>query len=102
MDKNAALKSVKKYLDFLKVNKIDFQKAYVFGSYASGNFNENSDIDLAIVFTELSNSFFMQVELMKLGRKIDSRIEPHPFEEAEFTKSNPFANEVITKGIPVI
>ena len=31
-----------------------------------------------------------QVKLMKLTRKVDSRIEPHPFREKEFELSNPF------------
>jgi len=43
----------------------------------------------------------MQVELMKLGRQIDTRIEPHPLDESDFNPSNPFANEILTKGIQV-
>ena len=44
----------------------------------------------------------MQVELMKLGRKIDTRIEPHPFDESDFNSSDPFAHEILSKGIQVV
>lgn len=70
----------------------------MFGSYVNGNFNEDSDIELAIFLKGLSNSFTTQIELMKLGRKIDTRIEPHPFEESDFI-SNPFAQRIIRTGI---
>lgn len=49
-----------------------------------GNLNEDSDIDLAIVLNNLSNSFTMQIQLMKLSRKFDTRIGPHPFDEKNF------------------
>jgi len=67
-----------------------------------GNLNEDSDIDLAIVLNNLSNSFTMQIQLMKLSRKFDTRIEPHPFDEKDFNTSNPFANEILDKGIEIV
>jgi len=60
--------------------------------------NEDSDIDIAIVFSDYTNFLDRQVELMKLTRNVDSRIEPHPFREKEFEISNPFVNEIITYG----
>ena len=42
-----------------------------------------------------------QVELMKLTRQIDTRIEPHPFRENEFNLSNPFVNEIVNNGVEV-
>ncbi len=40
----------------------------------------------------------MQLELMKIRRKIDSRIEPHPFREKDFIKSNPVVYEILKYG----
>lgn len=40
----------------------------------------------------------MQLELMRLRRKIDSRIEPHPFRESEFDISNPIVSEIMKYG----
>ncbi len=102
MDQKAALDIVKNYLEFLKANKYAIEKAYIFGSYASGRFNENSDIDLAVVMKNLQNGYLTQIQLMKLGRKIDSRIEPHPFDESDFNPSNPFAKEILARGIEVV
>jgi len=101
MDQGTAFEIVKKYIDFLRVNKYDIQKAFIFGSYVNEKFHEDSDIDLAIVFKNLSNSFTMQIQLMKLSRKFDTRIEPHPFDESDFDSSNPFAKEILTKGIQI-
>ena len=98
MDKKQAYDVARKYANFLKKNKLGVKKIFLFGSYVKGTANENSDIDLAIVFETFSNSFDMQVELMKLRRKFDTRIEPHPFRDEDFNMSNPFANEVISSG----
>ena len=70
----------------------------LFGSYAKGNFNEESDIDIAVIFNDYSSLIDMQLELMRLRRKIDSRIEPHPFRESEFESSNPLVSEIIKYG----
>jgi len=40
-----------------------------------------------------------QAELMKLRRKIDLRIEPHPFNYKDFNRNNPVVNEILKYGI---
>lgn len=76
----------------------DFVKVILFGSYAKGNQNEDSDIDIAVVFNDYNNLIDMQLELMRLRRKIDSRIEPHPFRLKDFNVSDPLVNEIIRYG----
>jgi len=66
-----------------------------FKSHAHGKPKPVSDIDLAIVFENFVDRFDLQVALMKLGCKIDTRIEPHPFRLAEFNASSPLAFEVL-------
>ena len=102
MDQGAVIEIVKKYISYLREHEFNVQKAYLFGSYVSGKYHDDSDIDLAIIVNELPNSFIAQVELMKIGRKFDSRIEPHPFEESDFNATNPFAHEILTKGIQIV
>ena len=102
MDKRTAFKIIKEYIKFLQKNKYEIEKAYIFGSYAKGNFNDDSDIDLAIIVKDLKNSFRMQVNLMKLRRKFDTRIEPHPFNEKDFDISNPLVNEILNTGIKIL
>ena len=102
MDKKKASKVAKNYVDFLRKINPGITKVYLFGSYAKGSINVDSDIDLAIVFENLTDTFDMQVELMKLRRKFDSRIEPHAFRESDFEVSNPLAVEILNTGIEII
>jgi len=74
---------------------------FLFGSCVKGTADDNSDIDMAFVFDTFADSFDLQVELMKMRRKFDTRIEPHPFRETEFNSSHPFANEIITSGVEI-
>ena len=102
MDQRAVIEIVTKYTTFLKNKGYMIEKVYLFGSYAKGHYSEDSDIDLAIAINNLSNSFIMQIQLMKLSRKFDSRIEPHPFDDTDFNSSNPFANEILKTGIKIL
>jgi predicted nucleotidyltransferase len=97
MDKKEALNIACKYANAIK-NNYEFNRIILFGSYVKGNYNEDSDIDIAVVFKDYSNSIDMQLELMRLRRKIDSRIEPHPFRESEFDLSNPIVYEIVKYG----
>ena len=100
MDKTDALNIAKKYAEVVK-NSFDYQKIILFGSYAMDNPRKDSDIDIAVVFPDFDNRLDRQVELMKLTRKIDTRIEPHPFREKDFVNSNPFVNEIVSRGMVV-
>lgn len=97
MDKTDALKIANSYAVVVNA-KHKYLKMYLFGSYAKGNYNKDSDIDIAVVFEDYNNLMDMQLELMRLRRKIDSRIEPHPFREIDFQLSNPIVNEILKYG----
>ncbi|MDO9339471.1 MAG: nucleotidyltransferase domain-containing protein [Bacteroidales bacterium] len=97
MDKKDALIIAQRYASAVKAN-YNYIRIILFGSYAKGNYTDDSDIDIAVVFKDYSNLMDMQLELMRLRRKIDSRIEPHPFREHEFDLSNPIVNEIIKYG----
>ena len=100
MDKTDALNIVKKYAEIVR-NSFDYQKMILFGSYAKDNACKDSDIDIAIIFSDYDNRLDRQVELMKLTRQIDTRIEPHPFREKDFDSSNPFVNEIVSHGMEI-
>ena len=102
MDKKETLEIVKKYIDYLMKNNFYIERVYLFGSYAKGIVDKDSDIDIAVVFKDLPDSFDMQVQLMKLRRKFDTRIEPHPFEESDFNLSNPLAIEILNTGVQIV
>ncbi len=97
MVKTDALSIAQRYAGVVKDNYNNI-RIILFGSYAKGNFNDDSDIDIAVVLKDYSNLIDMQLELMRLRRKIDSRIEPHPFRESEFELSNPIVYEIMKYG----
>lgn len=97
MDKNDALDIALKYAHTIK-SKYDFVKIILFGSYAKGNFHNDSDIDIAVILKDYNNLIDIQLDLMRLRRKVDSRIEPHPFREKDFDISNPLVNEIVKYG----
>ncbi len=101
MDQEQVLELSRNYLSFLADHDVDVQRAWVFGSSIRDTYSENSDIDLALTIKGLTNSFLMQMHLMRLSWKFDPRIEPHPFSEDDFDASNPFANEILRTGIQV-
>jgi predicted nucleotidyltransferase len=79
-------------------SKFDFVKIVLFGSYAKGNFNEDSDIDIAVILKDYNNLIDTQLDLMRLRRNVDSRIEPHPFRERDFEITNPIVYEILKYG----
>jgi len=55
----------------------DVDKVVLYGSYAKGNQNENSDIDVAIILNSINQDFFSYAPILwRLRREIDDRIEP--------------------------
>jgi len=79
------------------------ETVYLFGSYASGEAEEYSDIDLAIVSDKFEGDRFDDSnKLNKYILKTSVDIEVHPFNTLEFTTEDPFVREIITKGIKVI
>ena len=59
----------------------------------------DSDIDIAVVIVNMENFFATQMQLMRIRRDVDLRIEPHPIGESDFTEMNPFAFEIQKSGI---
>jgi len=97
MDKKEVLRIARKFASVIKAN-FDCKQVFLFGSYAKGTNQEESDIDIAVVLSEFDNRFDTRVDLMRLSRKIDSRIEPHPFREKDFNLENPVVYEIMKYG----
>lgn len=100
MDKNSILEIAQNYTKAIRI-KMPFEKAMLFGSFINGVPTANSDIDIAIVFKDFDNLIEKQVELMRIRRKIDSRIEPHPIRLADYNANNPLASEIMNYGIEI-
>lgn len=101
MSANEAKKIVRKYADKLKESEIPFSDVYLFGSFAKGGARKWSDIDVAI-FSKRKETDDFVIQLGRLRREVDLRIEPHIFSEDDIkTISTPFVEEILRTGIKV-
>ena len=98
MVNQSVIDTAKVFLQMIPLS-MELKKAYLFGSYAKGNEHIDSDIDLAIVVGKMDDFFSTQMQLMRLRRTIDLRIEPHPILDVDFNNQNPFAFEIQKTGI---
>ncbi len=91
------------YIKLIREKYTDIETAYLFGSFATGKSSQDSDIDLALIFKNLDDSkrFDIQVQLMMMASKIDTRIEPHPISHDDFYSGNPFVIEIKKTGIEI-
>lgn len=73
----------------------------LFGSFATGDFNEGSDIDL-IVVADWNKSFLDRIKLLMEINSFGLPIEPIGYTEEEFSRlkeeGNPFIAEVLDNG----
>ena len=81
MDKTEDVIAIaKRYLELVKASGFPMQinKAYIFGSYARGCPDEDSDIDIAFVVDEWVGDYEETVvPIWRLRKSVDFRIEPH-------------------------
>lgn len=76
MDKEQAINIAKKYKALIE-EQLPLKALYLYGSYSKGNYNVESDIDIAVVVEALDNDYFADTPLLwKLRRKISNLIEP--------------------------
>jgi len=101
-DREQIRKIVLQYSEFLQ-KEYKLCGIYLFGSYAKGNYVEDSDIDIAVIAEDFTGDLVEDTfRLMRLRRNVDHRIEPHPFTAELFNEDNPEAREVMETGIRII
>jgi len=97
MDQRTALMHAKHYAR-LVCEELAPCKVVLFGSLANGNFNENSDIDIAVVKDNFDENYWeLSKKINRLTRNIDSRIEPILLQKDD-DKSG-FLTAVLASGI---
>ena len=71
--------------------KLPVHKVFLFGSYATGNFREGSDIDVGVVLDieNIEDEIAAGVELFQSSIKIDPDIEPFPISLKDFENCEP-------------
>ncbi len=84
------LNTVKLFLESLQKDRIDVSEAYLFGSALKGLDGKDSDIDIAVVSKDFEGiSYYDMKKISKHRRKVDLRLEIHPFSLHEVEKDPP-------------
>jgi len=96
---DSIIELVKSYIRLLQENNIPVQEAIIFGSWAKGNANEASDIDVALISASFTgNRFDDRRKIVPLRRSIDSRLEPIPFRPEDFSRGGNLVDEIKKTG----
>ncbi len=96
-------KTVKSYIEQLGGIGIHVQQVILFGSYASGKYDEWSDIDLAIVSKDfVGDRFEDRNKIRKITLQVNSDISPMPFRPEDFNDSDYFVKEILETGIRIL
>ncbi|MBX2989575.1 MAG: nucleotidyltransferase domain-containing protein [Bacteroidetes bacterium] len=97
-----AIELAKRYVEKLRQNRIAVAMAYLYGSFARGDFHKDSDIDIVVVSEEFNHSRFEDsLRIAKLRYDIDLRISPLAYHPDDFTDENMIPHEAMTEGIRV-
>jgi len=96
-------KTIDAYLHALYNNNIPIKEAILFGSYARGNYQEWSDIDIALV-SEIfeGNRIADKDKIRTITLSVSSALEVTPFSPYDFTVHNPFVKEILQTGIKLV
>ena len=97
-------KKVYKFLQLLKQRGFKISKAILFGSYAKGKVNPDSDIDIAVVSTQFGRDTTDEMMMLrKIALKIDSHIEPVPLCPEDLDDNfSTLAQEIKKHGIEIL
>lgn len=92
--------TIAKYQDKV-IQKLKPKKIILFGSFARGDFNEGSDVDL-IVIGDWQQDFLDRIKVLLDMNEFGLPLEPIGYTEQEFEQmadeGNRFISEVITTG----
>ena len=95
--------TINSYLRALSRNDIPIKEAILFGSYARGNYQKWSDIDIALVSDIFEgNRIDDKNKIRKITLSVSSEIEVIPFSPNDFNLQNPFVKEILTTGIRLV
>lgn len=100
---NHIIELINIFIEKLEKSNIHIEEAILYGSYAKGNYDEWSDIDLALVSDNFSGIRFNDWDLLrdaKLSTSFD--LSPLPFRPEDFTSDDLFVKEIKKTGIRII
>ena len=95
---------IRKFIDTLTQKGIRVEKTVIYGSYASGRMHEDSDLDIAIVSSDLGTDRFEEGRmLLQTAWRIDPRLHPIPVSLDAYQNDTwvPLIHEIREHGIEV-
>lgn len=96
------MEKIKNFLQMVSASGLQLERAILFGSYAKGNPSKWSDIDIALVSKDFTGvGFYDRKRVNPFLIKVDSRIETHPFKPEDFTRDNPFVDQILKDAIEI-
>jgi len=106
MDRKETLSKVSEYIRILNDSGLLIDKAFLFGSAARNDWNEESDIDVMLVskrFDDSSDDLAYGL-IWKLTRRVDRRIEPFAVGLSRFDNDevSPLLQIVKKEGILIV
>jgi len=88
---------LKVYIQLLRTEGVRIDKAFLYGSYLTGNQTEESDIDLMLVSDQFDvSNDLLAGKIWALTRNVNSRIEPY------IVGSKKFENDEISPIIQIV
>lgn len=103
VERNEYVNKSKVFLELLQSSGIDVTEAYLFGSAVKGISDTESDIDIAIVSKDFQGLPYEDMKkISKYRRKVDLRLEIHPFSLEEIKTDPPhFYLHIKNNGIKI-
>jgi uncharacterized protein len=87
------------------IDRFEIDQIILFGSFARGDFHENSDVDLIIVGNFRENFFDRIGKILEIA-PLELEIEPFIYTKEEFSKmkqsGNPFILNALSEGLMII
>ena len=104
VDYETARRIINQYVSDVK-EVLPINKVYLYGSYANGTAQWDSDVDICFFSDSFTTQNSMNVigHLYKLKRKYnkDLCLEPNAFPLSELNNDNPFVKEILRTGIEI-
>ncbi|MFP4086794.1 MAG: nucleotidyltransferase domain-containing protein [Desulfobacteraceae bacterium] len=95
-------KIIDRYIRALEENDIPVNQAVLFGSYAKGNVNEWSDIDVALVSDTFEGNWIKDRNKVRaITLSVSSDLQVLPYRPQDFNSEDPFVREIMETGVRV-
>jgi len=100
MDKGSALEVIERFRTILESKNVKIRKIILFGSYAKGDYNANSDIDVIVLSEDFAPmNYWERIDLLSEAiYEIFEPIEAVSFTPNEWEKSDSFLVDYARDG----